>query len=49
VLAANLAGGILAWVGEGMPVTDSRGVPVRRVHVFGPKWNALPPGYKAVW
>lgn len=46
--AENLAGSLLAWVQEGGPLVDAAG-PTRRVHVYGEKWNLLPPGYEAVW
>jgi len=44
----NLKGGVLAWVGEGGKVYDTKGE-TNRVHVYGSKWNLLPPGYEAVW
>ena len=44
----NLRGGILAWVHEGGKVYH-QGETTKRVHVYGTKWNLLPPGYEAVW
>lgn len=44
----NLAGGILAWTLEGGRVVDPKGATVRRIHVYGPKWNFPPEGYEAV-
>ena len=44
----NLRGGILAWVHDGGTVFDKNG-PVRRIHVYGPKWNLAPNAYEAVW
>ncbi len=48
--AYNLAGGILAWAHAGGPVVDGRtGRPTHRVHVYGRKWNLLPPGWEGIW
>ncbi|MBI4556230.1 MAG: rhodanese-like domain-containing protein [Candidatus Hydrogenedentes bacterium] len=47
--AYNLRGAILAWVNASQPVVDDKGQPTKRVHVNGPKHNALPEGYEAVW
>ncbi len=44
----NLKGGMLAWIHEGGKVYDRQGE-THRVHVYGSKWNLLPPGYEAVW
>jgi sodium/bile acid cotransporter 7 len=49
VAVENLAGGILAWLHADQPVVDSRDQPTRRVHVYGRRWNLLPPGYEGVW
>ena len=46
--AANLKGGILAWVHAGQSVAG-RGGPTNRVHVYGRKWDLVPRGYEAVW
>ena len=46
--AENLAGSLLAWVDEGGRLVDADG-PTRRVHVYGRRWNLLPPGYEPVW
>lgn len=44
----NLRGGILAWLHAGGKVYHN-GEPVKKVHVYGRKWNLAPTGYKAVW
>ena len=44
----NLIGGILSWVNEGRKVYSNNEA-VKRVHVFGDKWNLLPDNYEAVW
>lgn len=46
--AYNLAGGMLAWVLEGGKVYDASGE-VKRIHVYGERWNYPPAGYEAVW
>lgn len=46
--AHNLAGGLMAWALAGQPLVDPKGKPTKRVHVYGDRWNALPPGYEAV-
>lgn len=40
----NLRGGILTWVHENGPVY-SEGEVVRRIHVYGEKWNYAPEGF----
>ncbi len=47
--ALNLRGGILAWLAAGGTVVDATGAPVRRVHVYGRRWNVLPDDVEAVW
>ena len=47
--AFNLTGGVLAWALEGKTFVTPYGNVTRRVHVYGRKWNALPPSYEAVW
>ena len=47
--AFNLKGSILAWVNEGLPLTDSAGEETKRVHVYGKKWNLVPGEYEGVW
>jgi len=44
----NLRGGILAWLHAGGTVVAGSQT-VRRVHVYGEKWNLAPDGYEAVW
>lgn len=48
VRVLNLRGGILAWTLEGGKVYDKRGREVRRVHVYGDKWDYAPAGYETV-
>lgn len=47
--AFNLEGSILGWVHENGPLVDSKGKAVKRVHIYGPKWNLLPAGYVGIW
>jgi rhodanese-related sulfurtransferase len=47
--AYNLRGGVLAWALAGRNFVTPDGAPTKRVHVYGSRWNALPPGYEAVW
>lgn len=47
--AFNLWGGVLDWAGSGREFISPDGLPVRSVHVFGEKWNILPPGYEGIW
>ncbi|MGQ0800167.1 MAG: rhodanese-like domain-containing protein [Pseudomarimonas sp.] len=49
VPAFNLSGGVLAWAADGHSFVDAKGLPTRRVHVYGRRWNYLPSGYEAVW
>jgi sodium/bile acid cotransporter 7 len=44
----NLQGGILAWTLEGGKVFDQSGKEVKRVHVYGDKWDYAPEGYESV-
>ncbi len=44
----NLAGGILAWLHAGGEVYKD-GKPVKRVHVYGKKWDLAPMGYEGVY
>lgn len=46
--AYNLVGGVLAWAEAGQIFIGEHGS-TRDVHVYGEKWNVLPPGYRAVW
>jgi rhodanese-related sulfurtransferase len=48
VSIANLQGGILAWSLEGGKVYDDGGNPVKRVHVYGDKWDYPPAGYESI-
>ncbi len=47
--AFNLRGGILAWTHAAGPLVDPNGKPTRRVHVYGKRWNLLPPGWEPLW
>lgn len=47
--AVNLRGGILGWLAAGGVVVDESGAPTRRVHVYGRRWNLVPPDVTAVW
>jgi sodium/bile acid cotransporter 7 len=44
----NLEGGILAWILEGGKIYDEKGKEVKRVHVYGDKWDYAPAGYESV-
>ena len=44
----NLQAGILAWLLEGGKVYDPNGNEVKRVHVYGSKWDYAPAGYETV-
>lgn len=46
--AFNLRGGILLWTHAGQPVVHD-GKPVRRLHVYGRRWNLAPAGYRSEW
>jgi sodium/bile acid cotransporter 7 len=48
VAIVNLQGGILAWILEGGRVYDESGKAVKRVHVYGDKWDYAPAGYETV-
>lgn len=43
----NLTGGLLAWVLEGGKVYNANGE-VKRIHVYGKKWNYPPEAYESV-
>ncbi|MGE3975931.1 MAG: rhodanese-like domain-containing protein [Bdellovibrionales bacterium] len=46
--AYNLKGGILLWIHSGRGLINKSGVS-KSVHVFGKKWNLVPPGWTAIW
>ncbi|MGR3219151.1 MAG: rhodanese-like domain-containing protein [Candidatus Anammoxibacter sp.] len=46
--AFNLQGGVLAWALEGLTFVTPNEEITNRVHVYGKKWDALPPGYESV-
>jgi len=48
ITVVNLKGGILAWILEGGKVYDKNGKEVKRVHVYGDKWNYAPAGYESI-
>ena len=44
----NLEGSVLAWThADGQLVND--GVPTRRLHVYGRRWNLAADGYQTIW
>jgi rhodanese-related sulfurtransferase len=47
--AHNLRGSLLGWVHEGRPVVDAAGEPVKRLHVYGRRWDLAPVDYTAEW
>ena len=42
-------GSVLSWAHHGGDFVTKKGEPTNQVHVYGPKWNLLPPEYEAVW
>jgi sodium/bile acid cotransporter 7 len=44
----NMKGGILAWLHAGGTVY-SEGKSVKKLHVYGKKWDLAPSAYKTVW
>ena len=48
ITVLNLQAGILAWLLEGGKVYDKSGNEVKRVHVYGDKWDYAPAGYETV-
>ncbi|MDE2805649.1 MAG: rhodanese-like domain-containing protein [Gemmatimonadota bacterium] len=44
----NLEGSVLAWTHAG-GMLSSDGVPTRRLHVYGRRWNLAADGYVTVW
>ncbi len=47
IIVFNLSAGILGWIHEGGTVTNSERV-VKKVHVYGDKWDLVPEGYETV-
>ena len=45
---SSFNGSIIAWCQAGHSLTTPDGQDTTRVHVYGPKWNLLPPEYQAV-
>jgi len=48
IAVLNLRAGILAWTLEGGKVYDKSGKVVKRVHVYGDKWDYAPAGYETI-
>jgi len=48
ITVLNLQAGILAWLLEGGKVYDQNEKEVKRVHVYGDKWDYAPEGYESV-
>ncbi len=48
IAVLNLQAGILAWLLEGGKVYDQSQKEVKRVHVYGRKWDYAPAGYDTV-
>ena len=48
ITVLNLRAGILAWTLEGGKVFDQKYKEVKRVHVYGDKWDYAPAGYETV-
>ena len=49
VNVVNLSGGLLAWAHAGGPLVDASGEPVKRLHVFGKRWDLAPQDFETVW
>jgi rhodanese-related sulfurtransferase len=50
VEAYNIIGGMLGWAHAGGEVLDGKTLePTRRIHIYGSRWNLLPPGWQGVW
>ena len=45
----NLWGGVIEWAQHGGTFTTEAGMPTKKVHTHGRRWDMLPPTYKAVW
>lgn len=48
VAISSFNGSIIAWCQAGHTLTTPDGHATTKVHVYGPKWNLLPPKYQAV-
>ncbi|MGE3975323.1 MAG: rhodanese-like domain-containing protein [Bdellovibrionales bacterium] len=46
--AYNLKGGVLLWIQSGRGLINKIGE-TKSVHVYGQKWNLVPPGWHAIW
>ncbi|MDE2752464.1 MAG: rhodanese-like domain-containing protein, partial [Gemmatimonadota bacterium] len=44
----NLEGSVLAWTHAGGQLVND-GVPTRRLHVYGRRWNLAADGYQTIW
>ncbi|MDE2784791.1 MAG: rhodanese-like domain-containing protein [Gemmatimonadota bacterium] len=44
----NLEGSVLAWTHAGGQLVND-GVPTRRLHVYGRRWNLAAAGYQTIW
>ena len=47
--AYNLEGSILGWIHDGGKLVDRYGKEVKKIHVYGEKWNFPPKDYKTVF
>jgi rhodanese-related sulfurtransferase len=47
--AYNLSGSILGWVHDRRELVDPDGKWIRRLHVYGRKWDLAPTQYETVW
>ncbi len=45
---SSFNGSIIAWCQAGQKLTTQEGHDTKQVHIYGPKWNLLPPEYQAV-
>lgn len=48
VSISSFNGSIIAWCQAGQQLITPNGRDTKNVHIYGPKWNLLPPEYKAV-
>ena len=47
--AINLSGSLLSWTHIGGELVDPEGVPTRRLHVYGRRWDLAADGYITEW
>lgn len=48
VSISSFNSGIIVWCQAGQKLATQEGRDTKQVHIYGPKWNLLPPDYQAV-